>query len=223
LASVRYNSTQNYGSKNEKEGHPITFDKPTEFIIKNYWAGDKNAEITVNNKEVFQLVQMQAPNMCTFAIDSMSGDRLLSIRKPWNSNERELELLRSTDPSVSNSQTASGPVPICKVVRKSNTVTMHSRYEVQPLDPTVKNFDCNGHWPNGFTFEANPSGETLASTTKSQPIDFNDPLGTGQEWKLQVSAGEDAVLFIGIACAITYMRHETSESKKRFLNKKGPL
>mmetsp|Transcript_8506 Transcript_8506/g.9457 ORF Transcript_8506/g.9457 Transcript_8506/m.9457 type:complete len:225 (+) Transcript_8506:141-815(+) len=211
------NSSENKVNEKE-EGQPTTFAEPTDYIIKNYWAeGDKhkpgNPEITgiqlkwnyvdrhiessMNNNEVFHLVEMQAPNMCTFAIDSMAGDRLLSVREPANVTGRELELLRAD-------------VPICKVVRKSMAVTMHNRYEVQFMDPTAKKIDCNGHWPHGFTFEANPSGEKLASTEQTTST-------TQQEWQLHVAAGEDAVLFIGIACAISYMRYKSMDNKKKFL------
>ena len=189
----------------EKEGHPITFAEPTEFVIKNFWAGeeprrprqptitgiqlkynyfDRRIECSTKNNEVFQLVQLQAPSVFLFAIDSMSGDRLLSVREPATVTGRVLELLRAG-------------VPICKVVRKSFAVTIHNRYDVQFCDPTAPKINCNGHWPHSFTLTT-PKGETLASTEQTKST-------TQQEWQLQVAAGEDAVLFIGIICAIKFI------------------
>ena len=200
----------------EKEGHPIIFAEPTEFVIKNFWAGeeprrprqpkitgiqlkynyfDRRIECSTKNNEVFQLVQLQAPSVFLFAIDSMSGDRLLSVREPVTVTGRMLELFRAG-------------VPICKVVRKSFALTLHHRYEVQFCDPTAPNMECNGHWPHGFTLVATPSGETLASTEQTKST-------TQQEWQLQVAAGEDAVLLIGIVCAITYLRHDSMDKKKQ--------
>ena len=199
----------------EKEGHPTTFAEPTEFVINNFWAGeklrkpkitgsqlkynyvDRRIECSTKNNEVFQLVQLQAPSVFLFAIDSMSGDRLLSVREPATVTGRMLELYRAG-------------VPICKVVRKSFAVTLHHRYDVQFCDPTAPKMECNGHWPHGFILVATPSGETLARTEQATSI-------TQQEWQLQVAAGEDAVLFIGIVCAITFMRHDSMDKKKQSL------
>jgi len=204
---------------NYKEGYP-TFDEPTDFVIKNFWSGDGKAEITVNNKEVFKMVrlgQLLDPTIVSaykLAIDSLSGERLLSIRESQNANGIEMELCRK-DPALTNSQIA---VPICKVVRKSNTLTMHHRYEVQ-LVGEESSISCSGHWPNGFAFdEANPSGSTpeekqLASAAKS--ISTNS-----QEWTLQVAAGADVVLFIGIVYAISHMSQETKNQKELFITNK---
>ena len=204
-------STEN--KANKKVGHP-TFEEPTDFIIKTYWSGDGNAEITVNNKEVFKMIRLEQlldPTIVSaykIAIDSLSGDRLLSIRESQNVHGLEMELCR-LDPAVTNSQTA---VPICKVIRKHNKLTMHSRYEVQLVGDS-SSISCAGHWPTGFTFEE-ATGKNLASA--AQTISTNL-----QEWKLQVAAGGDVVLFIGIVYAIGHMSQETKQQKAKTL--RGPL
>ena len=96
------------------------------------------------------------------------------------------------------------------ITRNFCKLTIHNRYEVQLLGPTALNYrpavrpfsiDCKGHWPKRFTLEATHSGEQLASVRKTNV----------KKWQLHVSAGEDILLFVGIACAIDFISHESPQ------------
>ena len=195
-------------SSNQNKQQNNKSDIPIDYLIKNYWAGDGNAEVTANNETLFQMVQMGKcvdPKICHWAFDNMSGEQLLYMRESTHGSGRAMELYRS-DPSSPNSQAT---VPICRIIRKFYKATLHNRYEVELLDPMTKNhyssIDCNGHWPKNITFEANLNGgEKLASVKRN----------TFQKWQLQVSAGEDVLLFIGIACAIGRLSHEALSYSK---------
>jgi len=184
----------------------ITLDEPTDFIIKNDWFGGGNAEITSNNEAVYQMVRTEgemANNGCQLTINNMSGVPLLIMRYDFTTISGHTMTLSRSDLSS---------VPICKITRNSCKLTLHHRFDVELLGPTASNYrpdvrqfsiHCKGHWPKSFTFEATHSGEILASVQKT----------IVKKWQLHVSAGEDILLFIGIACAIDFISHESTYQK----------
>ena len=111
--------------------------------------------------------------------------------------------LYCSDPSTPNFQAKT--VPICRIRR-----TLHNRYEVELLGPMTKNhysfIDCDRHGPKDFIFKAHHNGRDKVASVKRN---------TFQEWRLQVSAGEDVLLFIGITCAIGCMSYEEAKRRKK--------
>jgi len=195
----------------------MTYGEPTDFLIKNDWFGGGNADITSNDKAVFQMVRMGGSVLfksCELVINNMSGEPLLYMKEHTYAGMggRAMELCR-VDPSAPNP--AMTAVPICRIIRKGCKLTMHNRYEVQLLGQTANNYsssiDCNGNWPKSFTFEA--GGTKLASVDKSGV----------KKWKLDVSAGGDVLLFIGIACAIDRMSHESKQRKAVIIGTAGVI
>jgi len=202
----------------EKRQQVMTFDEPSDFLIKSDWFGGGNAEITVgpNNEALFQMVRMGGSTLCKtceLTINSMSGEQLLSMREHKYGGGVAMELCRF-DPLSQNPNTA---VPICRVSRNFCKMTIHNRYEVRLLGPMAENgystIDCNGHWPKSFIFEAGHSGEKLASVQKSKL----------KKWQLNVSAGEDVLLFIGIACAIDRLSSDCRERKAIIIGTAGVI
>ena len=182
---------------------------PTSYLINNNWFGGGNADITcqTNHEVMFQMVQLGGSvlgrkNIMT--INNMAGEPMLSMQEQRYGSGTAMELCRY-DPSSPNT-----PVPFCRVVRKICKMTLHNRYEVHLIgsSKTTNNhqvIECNGQWPKKFTFEAcRKNGiQELASVQK---INF-------KKWKLNVSAGEDVLLFLGIACAIDRISHEAKKRK----------
>ena len=66
--------------------------------------------------------------------------------------------------------------------------------------------DCDRHGPKDFIFKAHHNGRDKVASVKRN---------TFQEWRLQVSAGEDVLLFIGITCAIGCMSYEEAKRRKK--------
>ena len=127
-------------------------------------------------------------------INNMSGEPTLSMKEHAYGSGHAMELCR-VDPTAPNP--AMTAVPIYRIVCKRCKHTLHNRYEVQLLGETAMNcsssIQCKGNWPKSFTFEA--SGKELATVDKI----------IGNKWQLNVSAGGDVLLFIGITCAIDRM------------------
>mmetsp|Transcript_30507 Transcript_30507/g.32876 ORF Transcript_30507/g.32876 Transcript_30507/m.32876 type:complete len:230 (+) Transcript_30507:52-741(+) len=221
---MAFNSTQNNDQIPVAVAAPVepvvkqevmTYGEPTEFLIKNNWFGGGNAEITSNGEAVFQMIRMGGSVLfknCELVINNISGEPILSMKEHTYGSGRAMELCR-VDPSSPNP--AMTAVPICRVVRNNCKLTLHNRYEVQLLGQTAENYsssvDCNGNWPKSFTFEA--SGKELATVQKSSP----------KNWKLNVSAGGDVLLFIGIACAIDRMSHESKQRKAIIFGTAGAI
>jgi len=183
----------------------MTYGQSVDFLIRNDWFGGGNAKITTKDGEaVFQMVRMGGSAIfknSELVINNMSGEPVLSMKEHTYGSGRAMELCR-VDPTAPNP--AMTAVPICRIARKGCKLTLHNRYEVQLLGETAKNsssIQCNGKWPKSFTFEA--SGKELATVHKT----------IGKKWQLNVSAGGDVLLFIGITCAIDRMMHEAAERK----------
>lgn len=195
----------------------LTYGEPTDFLIKNDWFGGGNAEILSNNEAVFQMVRMGGSVLFKnneLVVNNMSGEPLLCMKEQryGGMGGSAMELCR-VDPSSPNP--AMTAVPICRVIRKGCKMTMHNRYEVQLLGQTARSYsssiNCKGNWPKSFTFESN--GKELASVQKPCP----------KKWKLDVLAGGDVLLFIGIACAIDRMSHESRERKAIIFGTAGAI
>jgi len=198
----------------------VTLDEATDFLIRNDWFGGGTAEITSNKEAVFKMVRPQETVSssvdCHLTINNMSGQPLLALNqhdftKPGvqssRMNEKRGMTLSRFDLSSSSPDTI---VPICMITRNYCKLTIHNRYEVELVGPTALNYDpanrpfsidCKGHWPKSFTFNATHSGEQLANVKKTM----------ANKWQLHVSAGEDILLFLGIACAIDFMSHESPQ------------
>ena len=180
-------------------------DYPTSYLISNDWWGGGNADITCQTtKEVmFQMVRMGGSvlrHTNLMSIQNMAGQPVLSLREHKYGSGTAMELCRY-DPAAPET-----PVPFCRVVRKLCKMTVHNRYEVHRIGSakTTSNHQviaCNGQWPKKFTFEQ--GRKELASVQKTNV----------KKWKLNVSAGEDVLLFLGIACAIDRISHEAKQRK----------
>jgi len=198
MSSVNESLFNTIKIKESKRTSIVAVDKPADFLITNDWFKHGHAEIKSNNETVMKMVltggKGKAYDDCQLTISSMSGSPLLYMLQ----KRREITL----------SDTALSSTPLCKIKRKVCKLTIHNRYEVQVMGTTAVtpySIDCKGHWPKSFTFEATDSGEQLASVQKT--ILAN--------WKLHVSAGEDILLFIGIACAIDFISHNPTHSLVR--------
>ena len=185
-------------------------DYPTSYLISNNWFGGGNADITCqtnNNEVMFQMVRMGGSVLRRnniMSINNMAGQPVLSMREHKYGSGTAMELCRY-DPSAPDT-----PVPFCRVVRKLCKMTIHNRYEVQLIGAyntgiNQQVVECNGHWPKKFTFEgcAKHGTKEMASVQKTN----------FKKWKLNVSAGEDVLLFLGIACAIDRISHEAKQRK----------
>lgn len=187
----------------------IIFNQPTSFLIKNDWFGCGDAVITggPNNEAMFRMVRMGGSVLGksnVMNINNMEGEPILSMREHRYGGGVAMELCQ-TDSSGQN------PVPICRVVRKVCKMTIHDRYHVELVGSNAKvnypTIDCKGHWPKKFTFlEAGKSGKQLASVQKTNI----------KKWQLNLSAGEDVLFFLGIACAIDRISHECKQRKATF-------
>lgn len=181
----------------------VAVDKPTDFLIANDWLKHGHAEITSNNETVMNMVLTggkKKTDDCQLTINNIDGKPLLYMKQDGR-------MITLSDSELSST-------PICKIARKLCKLTIHNRYEVQIIGPTALKYspdispfsiDCKGHWPKSFTFEATHSGEQLASVQKT----------IVQNWQLHVLAGEDILLFIGIACAIDLINQNSTHSLKK--------
>jgi len=180
-------------------------DYPTSYLISNDWWGGGNADITCQTtKEVmFQMVRMGGSvlrHTNILSIQNMAGQPVLSLREHKYGSGTAMELCRY-EPAAPET-----PVPFCRVVRKLCKMTVHNRYEVHRIGSakTTSNHQviaCHGQWPKKFTFKQ--GRKELASVQKTNV----------KKWKLNVSAGEDVLLFLGIACAIDRISHEAKQRK----------
>jgi len=190
----------------------LTFDVPTNFVIKNKeWLGGGDAEITCNDNVMFQMVNVYGkkkvkPSLSRdphhIIINNMEGSSVLIMKDAYLTSEGqwECELLCPLDPLYPDLETATS---LCRVRRKL-LATIHNRYRVTLSEPAIarneySDIDCVGIWPKKISFQAsNKSRKELAWGTRN----------ICNNWQLHVSEGEDVILLIGITCAIDRLSHE---------------
>ena len=194
------------------------FSIPKDFIIKNeQWMGGGDAEILVpieGEKEdeiMYRMVCFDTEydvigefKECKVVLKNLEGESVLIITNYIIAGAVAMELLCPLDIHEKDyhKQLATA-TPLCRVHRKFGKLTIHNRFEIEMLEQAsmqnhYENIDCVGQWPKKITFTARESRQELACGERNL---MND-------WTLHVEAGEDVLLFIGIACAIDRITNE---------------
>ena len=111
----------------------------------------------------------------------------------------------------------------CKKVRRFNVhladVSYRVGYFVELLGPLAHHYpavECEGQWPNSMRFihfldnndDAGGGGEQTTSATIQKQLFRNN------KWELNVSAGQDIILFIGITCALDLLDRKAKERRR---------
>jgi len=201
-------------SKNKDKRSNLSSERftiPTDLVIKNEeWFGGGDAEITRAVSEVsgecvmYQMVCVVGKAEVVkdvgeyknfqLVLKNTKGDVVLIVKELVTIGSVTMELLL---PYSTTNQDYTKATPLARVSRKFGTMTIHSRYEIELLEYALKqydyeNIDCVGHWPKTITFKTRKSEKELAIGSRN----------IRNNWSLSVAAGEDVLLFVGIACAI---------------------
>jgi len=211
----------------EADASPVSeiFSIPKDFVIKNeQWFGGGDAEITIPNtigkpdeddEVMYKMVCFDTEldaigefKTCKVVLKNRDGNSVLIITDYLVDGAVAMELFCPLDIHESDYATQlRTATPICRVSRKFNKFTIHNRYEIELLDTSAiqmalqnkyEAIDCEGHWPKKMQFVAHESRKELAFGERN----FKN------NWALHVEAGEDVLLFIGIACAIDRISYE---------------
>jgi len=194
------------------------FNIPKDFIIKNdEWFGGGDAEILVpvegekEDQVMYRMVCFDTEydavgefKECKVVLKNLQGDSVLIITNYIIAGAVAMELLCPMDIHEKDYQTQlATATPLCRVHRKFGKFTIHNRYEIEMLEQAsmqnhYANIDCVGQWPKKITFVARASRQELAFGSRNLV----------NNWALHVEAGEDVLLFIGIACAIDRISNE---------------
>mmetsp|Transcript_9437 Transcript_9437/g.10758 ORF Transcript_9437/g.10758 Transcript_9437/m.10758 type:complete len:254 (+) Transcript_9437:67-828(+) len=202
------------------EATPVSelFSTAQDFIIKNdEWFGGGDAEILVpvegekEDKVMYRMVCFDTEydvvgefKECKVVLKNLQGDSVLIITNYLIAGAVAMELLSPLDIHEKDYQKQlATAIPLCRVHRKFGKFTIHNRFEIEMLEQAsmqnhYENIDCVGQWPKKINFLARASRQELASGSRNLKND----------WTLHVEAGEDVLLFIGIACAIDRITNE---------------
>jgi len=213
---VTMNVSKAVGSYVKKEPVSQLFSIPKDFIIKNdkWFGGGESgivAEILVPTKlkedeVMYRMVCFDAEydtggdfKGCKVVLKNLQGKSVLIFTNYIIAGAAAVELLCPLNIHENDYQSQlATATPLCRVHRKFDKLTIHNRYEIEMLEQASRqnhyeNIDCVGKWPKKIIFVARKSRQELA---------FGERNLVNNGWKLHVEAGEDALLFIGIACAI---------------------
>jgi len=213
-------SSKAYGNYVNKPASEV-FDIPKDFIIKNdEWFGGGDAEILIpavegeageDDEVMYRMVCFDTEydrngefKECKVVLKNLEGNSVLLITNYIIAGAVAMELLCPLDIQESNYHTQlATAIPLCRVHRKFGKLTIHHRFEIEMLEQAnlqnvYENIDCVGQWPKKINFLARASRQELASGSRNLKND----------WTLHVEAGEDVLLFIGIACAIDRITNE---------------
>jgi uncharacterized protein YxjI len=139
---------------------------------------------------------------CHFVITNMAGEPLLAMQERFSWRNYVYELYRY-DPHRPGVQ-----IPVCRVTRCwSWGVT--DKYVVELSGPMSHHppVECQGRWPSQFTLGNTAVG--AFATVDKKMFAWTDT------YNVTVSAGQDCLLFIGIACAIDRIHHEVEDERRR--------
>lgn len=139
---------------------------------------------------------------CHFVITNMAGEPLLAMQERFSWRNYVYELYRY-DPHRSGVQ-----IPVCRVTRCwSWQVT--DQYVIELSGPMSHHppVQCQGRWPSQFTLGNTAVG--AFATVDKKMFAWTDT------YNVNVSAGQDCLLFIGIACAIDRIHHEVEDESER--------
>jgi len=188
----------------------IAFDHPQRFKLRNRMWGFGDATITgPGGLPWFRMVRTNASffdmgeifKNCHFVITTMAGEPLLAMQEQFSWMNYVYDLYRF-DPSRPGVQ-----IPVCRVIRRwSWSIT--DQYVVQLSGPMAHHppVGCQGRWPNQFTLGG--AGGAYATVDKKM-FAWNDT------YHVQVAAGQDVLLFLGISCAIDRIHHEVEDARER--------
>lgn len=197
----------------------MVFDRPKTFIIKNEWFGRGNAQITTtgstNNGELPCYKMIRTGGLSTLRntkliITDMSNQPMLSLKEYRYKSGVAIEL-----------QNPRG-VPVCRIYRQGFKLTIKNRYIIELLDQGLKSYKypagitCQGTnmLPIQFDLTDDNSGQKLATMKKNLQL---MTVG-GAKWHLDIPAGrdeDDAILFLGITCAIDRIHTEVKKRQAR--------
>jgi len=139
---------------------------------------------------------------CHFMITNMAGEPLLAMQERFSWRNYVYELYRY-DPHRPGVQ-----IPVCRVTRCwSWQVT--DQYVIELSGPMSHHppVQCQGRWPSQFTLGNTAVG--AFATVDKKMFKWTDT------YNVTVSAGQDCLLFIGIACAIDRIHHEVEDERRR--------
>ena len=189
----------------------MVFDRPKTFIIKNEWFGRGNAQITTTGSPCYKMIRtggLSTLRNTKLIITDLSNQPLLKLKEYRYKSGVAIEL-----------QNPRG-APICRIYRQGFKLTIKNRYNIELLDQGLKSYKypagitCQGTnmLPIQFDLTDDNSGQTLATMKKNLQI---VTVG-GSKWHLDIPAGhdeDDAILFLGITCAIDRIHTEVKKRK----------
>ena len=189
----------------------ITFPRPQRFELRNKMWGFGDALIRGPGGHPWFQMQRTNPSLfgemfrnCHFAITTMAGEPLLSLQEHFSWMNYKYDLAR-VDPRTG------GTVPLCRVVRQWTMFAVTDVYTIELFTAGLgmtggAGVACSGRWPNQFTLSMNGG---IAATVDKKMFSFTD------KYHVQLAPGMDALLFLGIACAIDRIHHEVEDERSR--------
>lgn len=187
----------------------VVFPRSQRFELRNKFWGWGDAEITGpgglpwfkmhrTNASIFGELLKNAH----FAICTNAGEPLLVLQERFQWMNYEYDLFR-IDPRTRLQ------IPVCKIVRRWTFMSFTDQYEVQLFGPGIHGMcpvQCAGRWPSQFTLHTNGQ---VAATVNKQMFSFTD------KYHVEIGAGCDVLLYLGIACAIDRIHHEVEDERAR--------
>ena len=210
--TIPYADAQPIEEYGEIQDQKMIFDRPKTFIIKNEWFGRGNAQITTTGSPCYKMIRtggLSALRNTKLIITDLSNQPLLSLKEYRYKSGVAIEL-----------QNPRG-VPVCRIYRQGFKLTIKNRYKIELLDQGLKSYKypsgitCQGTnmLPIQFDLTDDNSGLTLATMKKNLQL---MTVG-GSKWHLDIPAGhdeDDAILFLGITCAIDRIHTEVKKRKE---------
>ena len=187
----------------------ITFPRPMTFELRNRMWGWGDARI--KGPGGLPWFHMQRTNAslfgelfknANFVITTMSGEPLLMLQERFRWMNYEYDLFR-VDPRTH------AAIPVCKIVRSWTMFAITDVYNITLFGPGIHGacpVQCAGRWPNRFTLHTNGAGAAQVNKRIFALMDT---------YHVEVAAGSDVLLYLGIACAIDRIHHEVEDERNR--------
>jgi len=189
----------------------IAFPEVLRFELSNRWWSFGDANMKGPGGHPWFRMQRTNPALfgemfknASFNICTMRGEPLMLLQENfhWASYEYNLYRIDPRDPAR--------PVHACKIFREwgANFLSYTDQYDIFLTQATQHEgrLYCSGRWPSQFTLR---SGSDIRAKVNKEMFTFTD------KYQVDIAAGADCLLFIGIACAIDRIHHEVESKKKR--------
>ena len=186
----------------------IRYDREQHFKLRNKFWGSGDLTITgPGDLGWFKMIRTNAGSLfksANFVITNMAGEPLMIMEEQfaWANYKYDLYRLDS----------AGSRIHMSRITRHWNAIGFCSNaaYSAELRGPmsVCPPIRCHGRWPASFTLTEAVSSKLVATIDK-QRFTFSDT------YDLKISANQDCLLFIGIACAIDRIHHEVEAEENR--------